>query len=209
MLIITSFPFLLSGSDKLKSGTSFENPKMWNCHISPAVAQEAATEKNTSVRDCPSEPCGQNQCECVCLHSEQNLQLLLCLIQNRAAVRTSALSDGYELWCHETPTSVVTTGSWSLDKGSVEAVLRAAAYFFTRSQSLGLVVDLLSLQPVSSCCDRTVQTRHKTRTPHISQAEQPTQPKETTRASAARATCCSETGGGCDRFRSRRLSSFR
>lgn len=96
MLIITSFPFLLPGSDKLKSGTSFENPKMWNCHISPPVAQEAATEKNTSVRDCPPEPCGQNRCEFICLHSEQNLQLFLGLIQNWAAVRTSTLSDGYE-----------------------------------------------------------------------------------------------------------------
>lgn len=133
-------------------------------------------KRDTSVRNCPSEPCGQNRCEFVCLHSEQNLQLFLRLIQNRAAVRTATLSDGYELWCHETPTSVCscwgdTTGSWILNKGSIGAVLRAAAHFLTRSQSLRLVIDLLSLQPVSSCGDRTIQTRHKTRTPHISQPE--------------------------------------
>lgn len=61
MLIITSFPFLLPGSDKLKSGTSFENPKMWNYPILPAVAQEAATEKKhicerLSIRTVWTEP---------------------------------------------------------------------------------------------------------------------------------------------------------
>lgn len=172
MLIITSFPFLLSGSDKLKSGTSFENPKMWNCHISPPVAQEAATEKKhicerLSIRTVWTEPMW------VCLSAQWTEPPAAPLSYSEL----SSCSDLHSVWRIWTAVEAS-----QLDPEVSTKVLLRLFCERQHISSLDHKVSGLLLLPYSSCCDRTVQTRHKTRTPHISQPEQPTQPKETTRS---------------------------
>ena len=117
-----------------------------------------------SDRDCPSEPCGQNRCEFVCLHSERILQLLLF---GPLLCRTDMNSGVMK--CQHLCAAVEAT---QLDP---EVSTKVLSRLFCERQHISSLEhkDSLSLQPVSSCCDRTIQTQHKTRTPHFTTSALP------------------------------------